>query len=53
MNAAQLATISRLIDAGKVTPFVQATYPLEEVAEAEERLESEHTRGKIVLQVAA
>lgn len=52
-NAAQLAMISRLIDAGKATPFVQATYPLEEVAEAEERLESEHTRGKIVLQVAA
>ncbi|MER9183063.1 zinc-binding dehydrogenase [Mesorhizobium sp. M0767] len=52
-NAAQLAEISRLIDAGKVRPFVQAIYPLEEVARAEEQLEKQHTRGKIVLQVAA
>jgi NADPH:quinone reductase-like Zn-dependent oxidoreductase len=52
-NAAQLARISDLIDGGKITPFVQATYPLEEVAKAEERLEREHTRGKIVLRVAA
>ncbi|MER8366356.1 NADP-dependent oxidoreductase [Mesorhizobium sp. M0991] len=52
-NAAQLAEISRLIDAGKVRPFVQAIYPLEEVAKAEEQLEKQHTRGKIVLQVAA
>ncbi|MER8769713.1 NADP-dependent oxidoreductase [Mesorhizobium sp. M0092] len=52
-NAAQLAEISRLIDAGKVRPFVQAIYPLEDVAKAEERLEKQHTRGKIVLQVAA
>ncbi|MER8827756.1 NADP-dependent oxidoreductase [Mesorhizobium sp. M0938] len=52
-NAAQLARISGLIDGGNITPFVQASYPLEEVAKAEERLEREHTRGKIVLQVAA
>ncbi|MER9652874.1 NADP-dependent oxidoreductase [Mesorhizobium sp. M0152] len=52
-NAAQLADIGRLIDAGKVKPFVQATYPLEEVAKAEERLEKEHARGKIVLRIAA
>ncbi|MER9327874.1 NADP-dependent oxidoreductase [Mesorhizobium sp. M0488] len=52
-NAAQLAEIGRLIDAGKVKPFVQATYPLEEVAKAEERLEKEHARGKIVLRIAA
>lgn len=52
-NAAQLAEIGRLIEVGKVKPFVQATYPLAEVAKAEERLEREHTRGKIVLEVAA
>ncbi|ESZ29324.1 zinc-binding dehydrogenase [Mesorhizobium sp. L2C084A000] len=45
--------IGRLIEAGKVTPFVQATYPLGEVAEAEERLENEHVRGRIVFEVAA
>ncbi|WP_027162070.1 NADP-dependent oxidoreductase [Mesorhizobium sp. WSM1293] len=52
-NAAHLAEIGRLIEAGKVTPFVQATYPLGEVAKAEERLENEHVRGKIVLEVSA
>ncbi|RUU73158.1 NADP-dependent oxidoreductase, partial [Mesorhizobium sp. M7A.T.Ca.TU.009.01.3.1] len=52
-NAAHLAEIGRLIEAGKVTPFVEATYPLGEVAKAEERLENEHVRGKIVLEVSA
>jgi NADPH:quinone reductase-like Zn-dependent oxidoreductase len=52
-NGAQLAEIGRLIDAGKVKPFVQATYPLKEVAAAETALEKQHPRGKIVLEVAA
>ncbi|MER8430053.1 NADP-dependent oxidoreductase [Mesorhizobium caraganae] len=52
-NAAQLAQIGRLIDDGKVTPFVQTTYPLAQVAKAEERLENDHVRGKIVLEVSA
>jgi NADPH:quinone reductase-like Zn-dependent oxidoreductase len=52
-DAAELAEIGRLVDAGKVKPFVQATYPLEQVARAEEQLEKQHNRGKIVLKVAA
>jgi NADPH:quinone reductase-like Zn-dependent oxidoreductase len=52
-NAAELAEIGGLIDAGKVKPFVQAIFPLEQVAKAEERLENGHNRGKIVLEVAA
>lgn len=50
-NAAELAEIGHLIDEGKVKPFVQATFPLEQAARAEEQLEKQHSRGKIVLQI--
>src|SRR5690606_28431473 len=43
-NAEQLAEIARLIDDGKVRPYVQATYPLQEVAKAQEHVEREHTQ---------
>ncbi|MEZ2409072.1 NADP-dependent oxidoreductase [Bosea sp. RCC_152_1] len=52
-NAAQLAEIGRLIDNGKVRPYVDAVFPLKDVAAAEARLENEHVRGKIVLEVVA
>jgi NADPH:quinone reductase-like Zn-dependent oxidoreductase len=47
----ELEELSRLIDAGKLRPFVLATYPLVEVRAAHERAEKQHTRGKIVLSV--
>ena len=51
-DAAELAEIGALIDAGKVHPFVMATYTLDQAARAHERLESGHVRGKIVLSIA-
>jgi len=51
-NGAQLAEIAALIDAGKVVPTIAAVFPLEEAAQAERKLEDEHVRGKIVLDVA-
>jgi len=51
-NAAQLAEIGRLIDEGKVRPVVSEVYPLAEARRVQERLESGHVRGKIVLAVA-
>lgn len=50
-NGEQLAEIAKLIDDGKVKPFVSVTLPLSEVAKAHEQSESGHTRGKIVLRV--
>ncbi len=50
-NAAQLAEIAGLIDAGKVKPIVSAVFPLAEAQQAHELLEAGHTRGKIVLRV--
>jgi len=50
-NGAQLAEIGRLIDAGKVAPSIQGVFPLAEAAQAEQTLETEHVRGKVVLSV--
>jgi NADPH:quinone reductase-like Zn-dependent oxidoreductase len=50
-NAAELAEIGRLIEAGKIRPVVAQTYPLADVARAEEALERGHVQGKIVLTV--
>jgi NADPH:quinone reductase-like Zn-dependent oxidoreductase len=46
-----LETLRELIEAGKVTPVVDRTYPLREVPEAIRRLEHEHARGKVAVTV--
>jgi NADPH:quinone reductase-like Zn-dependent oxidoreductase len=51
-DGAELAEIARLVDAGKVKPCVLATYPLDDAAAAQQRLEREHPHGKVVLQVS-
>lgn len=50
-DATELTTISHLIDAGNVRPHIQAKFPLEQAAAAQQKLEREHTQGKIVLEV--
>ena len=50
-DAAQLAEIAKLVDEGKVRPHVQSTFPLREAANAQQTLEKEHIRGKIVLKM--
>lgn len=52
-NAAELAEIGQLIDAGRVHPHLHAVYPLEEIAEAHRALEEGHVRGKVVLKLVA
>lgn len=48
-NAADLAALRDLVDAGHVTPVVERTYPLEAASDAFRHLESGHARGKVVL----
>jgi NADPH:quinone reductase-like Zn-dependent oxidoreductase len=43
--------ITPLVLEGRLRPHVEATYPLERAAEAQERLEEGHVRGKLVLTV--
>ena len=51
-KASVLEALGRLIDAKKVTPVVTQTFPLSEIAKAQEQIATGHTLGKIVLQVA-
>ncbi len=47
--ASNLAAIAELISAGKLTPAIQATFPLSEAAAAQQLCETGHGRGRIVL----
>ena len=47
----RLAVLKELIEAGKLTPFVDRTFPLSEVPEAVRYLETGQARGKIVITV--
>ena len=51
MKADQLAEIADLADAGRVHSEIAAVFPLREAAQAHKMSETEHVRGKIVLQV--
>ncbi len=47
-----LDQLARLLERGFIDPVVEAVLPLERAAEAHQRLETRHGRGKIVLEVA-
>ena len=46
-----LSSCKELIEAGKVTPVIDRTYPLSEVPDAIRYLEQGHARGKVVITV--
>jgi NADPH:quinone reductase-like Zn-dependent oxidoreductase len=46
-----LQTLRELLEAGKLTPVIDRTYPLAEVPEAIRQLEQGHARGKVVITV--
>ena len=50
-TGADLQVLKELIEAGKVTPVIDRTYPLSEVPEAIRYLEEGHARGKVVITV--
>jgi NADPH:quinone reductase-like Zn-dependent oxidoreductase len=43
--------VTPLVAEGRLRPYVAATFPLERAAEAHERIEAGHVRGKLVLTV--
>lgn len=53
VNANQLATLARIVDAGQLKPIVSTVLPLQDVCLAHVLSERRHTRGKIVLSVVA
>jgi NADPH:quinone reductase-like Zn-dependent oxidoreductase len=51
LNKADLDILRELLEAGKVTPVIDRTYPLDEVAGAIDYLEQGHARGKVAITV--
>jgi NADPH:quinone reductase-like Zn-dependent oxidoreductase len=51
LNREDLQAVADLIEAGKVTPVIDRTYPLIEAPEAIRYLEKGHPKGKIVITV--
>ena len=51
-NGKDLTQLKGWIEAGKVKPVVDRTYPLGEAPEAFRYLEKEHARGKVVITIA-
>jgi NADPH:quinone reductase-like Zn-dependent oxidoreductase len=50
-NHEDMIALKELIEAGKLTPVIDRTYPLSEVPEAIRYLEEGHARGKVVITV--
>jgi NADPH:quinone reductase-like Zn-dependent oxidoreductase len=50
-NHQDLIVLTELLEAGKITPVIDRTYPLSEAPEAIRYLEQGHARGKIVITV--
>ena len=51
-NSDQLLTLTGLIEAGKLTPVLDRTYPLADTADGLRRVVQGHARGKVVITVA-
>jgi NADPH:quinone reductase-like Zn-dependent oxidoreductase len=51
-NREDLLTLTGLIEAGKLTPVLDRTYPLADTAEGLRYLEQGHARGKVVISLA-
>src|SRR6188472_908706 len=52
-NQADLKVLSDFLAEGKVTPFVEKTYALDQIADALRYFEEAHARGKLVVKIAA
>lgn len=50
-NHADLVTLKELIEAGKVTPVMDRTYPLSSAAQAIDHVGAGHAQGKVVITV--
>jgi NADPH:quinone reductase-like Zn-dependent oxidoreductase len=52
-SGVDLRELAELVEAGQLRPHVAEVFPLERAAEAHERIEGGHVRGKLVLSVPA
>jgi NADPH:quinone reductase-like Zn-dependent oxidoreductase len=49
LNKKDLTTLGDLMQAGKIKPVIDRTYPLSQIAEAIRYLEQGHARGKVII----
>jgi NADPH:quinone reductase-like Zn-dependent oxidoreductase len=52
LNKKDLTTLGDLMQAGKIKPVIDRTYPLSQIAEAIRYLEQGHARGKVIITMA-
>ena len=52
LNKKDLTILGDLMQSGKVTPVIDRTYPLSQIAEAIRYLEQGHARGKVIITMA-
>jgi NADPH:quinone reductase-like Zn-dependent oxidoreductase len=50
-NSADLVVLKGLIEAGKVTPVIDGTYPLSRTPEAIDHVGAGHARGTVVITI--
>jgi NADPH:quinone reductase-like Zn-dependent oxidoreductase len=51
-NTKDLAFVNKLLEAGKVVPVMDRSYPLNEVPDALRYVEQGHAKGKVVIRMA-
>jgi NADPH:quinone reductase-like Zn-dependent oxidoreductase len=52
INAEDLAFMAELLEAGKVVPVIDHSYPLSEIVQAFRHLEDKHAQGKVIITMA-
>jgi NADPH:quinone reductase-like Zn-dependent oxidoreductase len=52
VDQADVAILTGLIEAGRIRPVIDRTYPLEEIADAHRYVETGHAKGKVIMRIA-
>lgn len=51
LDPQDLVLLTELLEAGKIRPVIDRTYPLEEIADAHRYVEKGHAKGKVIIKI--